>query len=99
MKSLSDIADKGLTNKTYKRLEMLFTEAGDNIEDYNVVKSDNGEVTVDGHTFSFIYGALRMKGFCSNCGMDAWSSSIHVIGDIGSMLRHFKVGGPHTCAE
>jgi len=98
LKTLVESANKALAVKTKARLTLILKEAGDDIADYQTEMNDEeGTVTLDGHVFSFVFNALRLKGFCSICGQEAWSGRINSFGDIGSIIRNFKVG-PHECA-
>lgn len=99
MKSLREIAKSEQATLTMSELERLFSAVGECVKAYGPERDDaSGTVTVDGTTFTFVDGSLRVVGYCQKCRMEVRSRPVKRFADIASLLDNFRPA-PHDCMD
>jgi hypothetical protein len=99
MKALADIGKREITQEAARLLRAVFADAKEKLDDYPYRElSVNGNVVLDGSTFTYADRALRMLGYCPVCGMEVISTPIRKFADIGDQLSSFKPGR-HSCMD
>lgn len=99
MKDLNRAMNEDLAMATLGCLTNLFQQAGIQLLDYKpTVDTAHGTVVVNGDTFTYSSGTVRLLAYCPACNNEVPSRPIRRLADVSDQKRNFKPDR-HECMD
>lgn len=97
--SYTDIGNEDLTFAALEGLKDIFNRAGKNLNKFPYqLDATRGQVTIEGDSFTYSSGHLRLVGVCPVCGLEVNSKPVRRLADVIDLKRNFRAE-KHECFD